>query len=308
MAITTVFLTTVGTNNWTVPADWHNGQPNSVEVIGAGGKGGQSTNGSSSPGGGGGGYGKKNNLTLTPGASISYTIAAGNSGNDSYFNGASLSAAPVGATAGSNGTAGATSQSGASGGTGKGDVTYTGGRGADASGSPGSGGGGGGAAGLNGNGSAASGLTGGSGDNGNGGGGGGAGGNGASGTEYSSSPTYGSGGGGGSTSTGAVSGNGGLYGAAGGGSRDGGGGNEAGSGTQALIVITYTSQVAYSLSVLTGAFAVTAHNAIVSKVKTMIVNTGVFIVSRFPASLKKTLGWKTQSKSSSTNWTPQQKS
>ena len=232
---TKIILTATGTNNWTVPVDWNNAA-NSIEVIGAGGDGGTGGFNAGAGGGGGGGYGKITNQTLTPGASISYTIANHGSAGDTYWNGASYAAAPVAAHGGTNGT-GLAKGIGAAG---KGTVNYSGGDGYWITGST-AGGGGGGAAGLNGNGQLAQiNTVGGAGDNGSGGAGGANASAGGNGTEYT---TVGSGGGGGG---GAYpygpSGNAGLYGAGGG----GGSGNNIsgytpGLGSQGLIVITYLS-------------------------------------------------------------------
>ena len=93
---TVIFLKS-GTS-WTVPNDW-NSLNNTIECIGGGGA------GSGSGGGGGGGaYSKKNNLTLSPGASITYAVGSGGAstgaGGDTWFNGASLAASSVGANGG----------------------------------------------------------------------------------------------------------------------------------------------------------------------------------------------------------------
>lgn len=242
---TTVFLTS-GTS-WTVPSDW-NSSNNTIECIGAGANGTTGNagtgvfpqnGGAGGSGGGGGAYAKKNNVSLTPGGSASYTIGAANSGTATNFNsGSCIGAAASGST---GGTAGSSA----------GDTTFSGGNGASggpfaAGGSGGGGGGGGGAAGKNGAGGSGGGGsnptagTGGTGDNGTTAAE-------ANGTEYDA--THGSGGGGGGgTGSGGGSGGagvaGGLYGAGGGG---GGGGRGAGnpggsgaSGTQGIIVITYT--------------------------------------------------------------------
>jgi hypothetical protein len=78
MAATVIFLTTTGTNNWTVPADWNNAA-NTIEVIGAGGGGARQQFGTpfnGAGGGGGGAYSSVSNQTYTPGATISYTVGA----------------------------------------------------------------------------------------------------------------------------------------------------------------------------------------------------------------------------------------
>ena len=241
---TQIVLTTTGTNNWTVPADWNNAS-NSIEVIGAGGGGGADTaTPRAGSGGGGGGYGKITNQTLT--GTISYTIAAAAGFNtdagDTFFNGASLAAAPVGSSGGKKGLDNYSGpKAGGAGGAGKGTVTYTGGAGGNIIAFANSGGGGGGSAGLNGNGVAGNpangtnGGAGGAGDNGNGGAGGFYS-NGGNGTEY---VTVGSGGGGGGGFQGDdLVGNGGLYGGGGGGSAFRLG-PYGGAGTQGLIVINY---------------------------------------------------------------------
>lgn len=81
------FLTTVGTGIFVVPSDWNN-NANTVECIGGGGA------GASSTGGGGGGYAKSVNLTLTPGAQITYNVGiggnVGSGGGSSWFNSSSF--------------------------------------------------------------------------------------------------------------------------------------------------------------------------------------------------------------------------
>ena len=239
---TQIIFTTTGTNNWTVPSDW-NSASNTIEVIGAGGSGSNGVNGTrNGAGGGGGGYGKIANQTLTPGASISYTIATGGSSGDTFFNAASLAAASVGSPAGGNGVTTAPG----TGATGKGTTTYKGGDGVYSNTGNPSNNGGGGAAGPNGNGQLAG--TGGVGYGGagdNGIGGAGAAPNtglpGSNGTEYGA---VGSGGGGAGVANSNLPTNGGLYGAAGGGGGSSGFPyfNQAGgTGTQGLIVITYSA-------------------------------------------------------------------
>lgn len=107
----TLFLTSTGLSTWTVPVDWNSGD-NSVELIGGGGGGGTWDQ----KGGGGGAYAKSTNLVLMPGASISYSVGAGGAGYigasstnatdgaDTWFNGATFSAASVGAVGGTNGS------------------------------------------------------------------------------------------------------------------------------------------------------------------------------------------------------------
>ena len=62
-------------SSWTVPANW-NSSSNTIEAIGAGG------GGTSYPdtAGGGGAYAKISNVSLTPGASVSYSVGAGGAG------------------------------------------------------------------------------------------------------------------------------------------------------------------------------------------------------------------------------------
>jgi hypothetical protein len=231
-AVTTVvFLTfaTLGTNTWSVPADW-NSSGNTVEVIAAaanGGTGGFDDNGLYCGfGAGGGAYSKKSNISLTAGGTASYQVGAHgeiNAQDDTWFK----STADVLAIHGSVPTGGPASG-------GVGDLKYNGGNGT--TGGPGvtGGTGGGGAAGPNGAGNNSSGSTGGSGDAGSGGAGGTLGNVGSNGTEYDA--THGSGGGGGGVTSGAGKA-GGSYGAGGSG---GCGLNSGGAGTDGLIVITYT--------------------------------------------------------------------
>jgi hypothetical protein len=139
-----VSVLTSGTS-WTVPSDW-NSSDNKVECIGGGGAGTSEENDNDGGGGGGGGaYTKKNNLSLTPGASVSYQIGqgsaagSGNDGTDSWF----VSSATLLAKGGKY----AVDHTGALGGSSTasvGDVKYAGGNGGDY-GSSGGGGGGGGA-------------------------------------------------------------------------------------------------------------------------------------------------------------------
>lgn len=228
-----------GTTTWTVPDDCVSVN---VDTIGAG-AGGDSVGGA----GGGGAWSSIVGLAVTPKSTIAVQVGAGGStgsvGGDTWFNGASLAAASVGAKGGGAPT------------------TTTGGTGGQASGRPNSGntsgnnggnggsvasanpGGGGGAAGPNGNGVAGSnggvslGGSGGAGDNGSGGSGGAGSASGTNpgnpGTEYDGS--HGSGGGGGGSIT-AAAGAGGNYGGGGGGSLVTGG-----AGANGLIVINYVS-------------------------------------------------------------------
>ena len=141
------YLLTTGTS-WTVPSDWNNSN-NTIHMIGAGGGGANSAlsgnNRAAGGGGGGGGYTVLNNQSLTPSASVPYTIgtsAANTAGGNTTFNTTNI------AGGGSRGTATTTpSSSGGVGGTG----TYAGGTGGAGSfgttASQGYGGGGGGGAG-----------------------------------------------------------------------------------------------------------------------------------------------------------------
>lgn len=267
------YLTTTGANTWTVPSDWSS--TNTIETIGGGASGAAVDRVDSAGGGGGGAYSKITNLTLTPSSSVDYTVGIGgaavaahtaqldgNSGGDTWFNGATLAASSVGAKGGTKGTHGAIGTGGGAGGLaadGVGTTKNSGGNGAPSISPPFVAGGGGGAAGPNGNGNNAptdGTSNGGSGDNGSGGsagsgnpGAGGAAGNGGNGTEWDAS--HGSGGGGGGSgyteSSSPTGGSGGNYGA-GGGSADAGGniGATSGAGIQGIIVITYTPAVTSS--------------------------------------------------------------
>lgn len=247
---TTVILTaTSGSNQtWPVLSDW-NSMDNRGEVVGGGGAGGGRSAQGTGGGGGGGAYGRRNNMSLTPGGSATYFLNAGAAGNagtgaagsDAWFNGASLGASSVGAKGGAGGGSSASDGSAGAGGVGTsgvGDIRRDGGAGA--AGSSGSrGGGGGGAAGNSSAGGNASAGAGGQ-ANGSGAAGGFFGLVGDNGTEWQSSPARGSGGGGGGGNGPVANGaNGGSYGGAGGGavttfpfSVNGG------NGAQAIIVIT----------------------------------------------------------------------
>ena len=273
-ATMTIYLTS-GTS-WSVPTDWNNSS-NTIEVIGGGGGAAGSGNGSGAGGGGGGAYSAITNVSLAPGATLSYAIGVGGGGGsgfpgpgndgtgggDTFFCNASSNCSAITGTAvvvGAKGGGAGTSASNATGGSGGaaasgvGSVKYSGGNGTGGT----SVGGGGGAAGPSGAGNAASSSSGGAGDSGAGGAGG-AGissssvvpaNDGTDGTEYGA---YGSGGGGGGNKkTSCTSGdsytvNGGKGGGAGG----GGGGSatagagctnhgSGGSGSNGLIKITYT--------------------------------------------------------------------
>jgi hypothetical protein len=222
--VTTIFLDSG--SSWTVPADW-NSADNSIECIGGGAGGSDSA---VNYAGQGGGYSKITNLSLIRGAPVAYQIGAagaggstGAAGGDTWFNGASLAAASVGAKGGA--AAGFSNDNTA---LGVGTTKYNGGwQFGQAKG--------GGAAGPNGHGVGGN-------TSGNGGANfGGAGGTdgatptaGGNGTEWDAS--HGSGGGGGFNNTAGVGANGGLYGGGGG----DGSGAAGGNGGQGLIVITYT--------------------------------------------------------------------
>lgn len=216
-------LLTSGTT-WTVPDDW-NSANNTVECIGSG------ADGATSGGGGGGAWARKNNIALTPGATVSYQIgtpSATQSITDTWLGSTAIVKA-VGAIDSASAPASAC----------VGDAAYSGGD-LLAYGS-----GGGGAAGSSGNGenagpgytsgSTSHGGPGGAGDAGNGGAGGvGAFGstNGADGSPGSEWGEFGgSGGGGGGSCNGLAAGNGGLFG--------GGGGGTGGTGAPGAIFITY---------------------------------------------------------------------
>ncbi len=243
-----IFLTT-GTS-WTVPSDFSS--TNTIETIGSGGDGSAT---SANAGGGGGAYASISNLSLTPGASVTYQI--GFSSSDTVFDSTATSCAgsptpSVCADGGTNATGGG------AGGTTAISIGTT-----EFAGGAQGGGAGGGAAGLNGSGGAGSGGQGGTGDNGFGGAGGAPaesdvgtcltnGGTGEAGSEYDLLPQHGSGGGGGKglaiagAANDCAGGDGGTYGG-------GGGGSTAETvqrfGGQGLIVITFTSTEVGSTSI-----------------------------------------------------------
>jgi len=89
--LSTAYILTSGTT-WTVPANWNNSN-NTIHLIGAGGGGAtgasSGNNRAAGGGGGGGGYRVVTNQSLTPGASVPYTIgtsAAGTAGGNTTFN------------------------------------------------------------------------------------------------------------------------------------------------------------------------------------------------------------------------------
>jgi hypothetical protein len=150
---TKVYLTS-GTS-WTVPSNW-NSSHNTIEVIGGGGGGSPAAlNSTAGAGGGGGAYSKIANLSLTPGGSVTYQIgargAASTAGGDTWFNGASLTVASVGAKGGGGASGGSAGSGGAASGS-VGTTSFSGGNGGAGNGGGSGGGGGGGAAGPNGNG------------------------------------------------------------------------------------------------------------------------------------------------------------
>lgn len=236
----TVFLTS-GTS-WTVPADW-NDADNTIELIGGGGGGSSVDPVAYGVGGGGGAYAAISNLSLTPGASITYAVGAGGAGGlnggsnganggDTWFNGATCAGSSVCAKGGARGNINGTPGAGGSAASSVGTVKYSGGSGGTANiGYAGTGGGG--AAGPGGNG-ASGGRDGGSNASTDMGGGGG----GASGGTAGSNASGGNGGNGGNNAGGTGGGSGGTGGGAGangtagggGGGADGGGGAKGGDG------------------------------------------------------------------------------
>lgn len=225
----TVIALTAG-STWVVPDDW-NSATNTIEVIGGGG-GGDSAGGADA-GGGGGAYAKKDNVVLTPGATVTIAIGSGGpagspatSGGDTYVCDSTSNCASISGTAvvvgakGGGGASGQTQGSGGAAGSSKGDVTYSGGDGGAGVNWGGSGGGG--AAGPNGDGAAGS--TAFSGGQGAGGGGGSGGG-----TAGSPGSTN-NGGAGGNNDAGSGSGAGGTSGSQAGSSGSNGGGGGGGYG------------------------------------------------------------------------------
>ena len=145
-ATPTVIVLTSGTN-WTVPNDW-NSADNFIDVIGGGGGGGSPENGVAYAGSGGGGaFSQDNNLTLTPGAAVQYSIGssgagaatagtAGNTGGDTWFNASSMSACLsagsgtcIGAKGGGGGIFNGSSGAGGAAASGVGQIVYSGGNG-----------------------------------------------------------------------------------------------------------------------------------------------------------------------------------
>ncbi len=136
----TVTFSTPGTTTWTVPAGVTSV---TVEVWGGGGRGGSVGGGLTTGAGGGGGGGaySRSVLTVTPGATYTVVVGAGSTGagpgGDSYFGSATTVMAKGGNS--STSAAGATGGAAASG---FGDVRFSGGNGADGSGTSYGGGGG----------------------------------------------------------------------------------------------------------------------------------------------------------------------
>jgi len=156
-AITIVTITTTGAGTWTAPRGVTTIR---VECWGGGGGGG-TTNSTAAGGGKGGGYGRRNAMTVTPGTTYNYTIAAtglsGTDGQDTTFTGDnSVQCLGAGGKAalGVSSTLGATSTE-----ANIGDVTFQGGNGGDGTATTGPSGGGGGGAGDSANGGDASGMT-----------------------------------------------------------------------------------------------------------------------------------------------------
>ena len=273
---TRTLTTTSGANQSdAVPADWNNAI-NTIEVVASGGSGGAGADGAAAASGGGGGaYSKGINTTLTPGGTATFRLTVGgaavvdstatpvngNAGGDAWYNGTTLAGSSVGAKGGGGGLVSPSTSGGAGGssGSGIGNSTKTsggsgGGLGITARSATGAGGAGGNSGNGN-NGVAATlnqqGTNGGSADAGAGGaaGNGGTeanGTNGGNGLEFGASGSAG-GGGGGEDSAGnsRIGGSGGNYGGGGGGAvavsgRDA----TSGTGSQAVIFITYTPFIA----------------------------------------------------------------
>lgn len=94
-----VYITLTSGTSWTVPSDWNNSD-NVIHAIGGGGGGDGSGSAGQGDGAGGGAYARLDNHTLTPGASVSYSIGAfgvrgtassqGSAGGDTTFDGSNL--------------------------------------------------------------------------------------------------------------------------------------------------------------------------------------------------------------------------
>ncbi len=253
-----IVLSTAGAGTWTVPANW-NSSNNKIEVVGAG-AGGASFNFTSagSVGGGAGAYSNITNLSLTPGATINYSIGTGGtgetsssaaqSGSDTWFNATVYASASVAAKGGSGVSNGNTGGVGGAAASGIGTTKNSGGNGGN-SGTNNAGAGGGGAGGPDGNGvigvagasgSSSTGGAGGAGDNGSDGAGGIGGTSSSKNGSTGSSGTISGGGGGGGYASGGNGGNGGLAGAGGGGGGSGSSSTNGGQGANGQIIITYT--------------------------------------------------------------------
>lgn len=151
VASSPTYVNLISGTSWTVPSDWNSstvgsgGFANKIQCFGAGG-GGSSNETAGGGGGGGGAFSEITDLTLTPGGSVTYAIgtagSVGSAGGDTYFNGASLGAASVGAKGGSAGS-GSTGGSGGASASGVGTTKRSGGNGGNGGGDPDSGGGGG---------------------------------------------------------------------------------------------------------------------------------------------------------------------
>src|SRR3989338_581688 len=126
-AAATVVILTSGTS-YTVPSDW-NIVNNTIEVIGGGGGAANGAINSRSGGAGGGGaYAVSVNVSLTPSASVSYSIGSGGApgstggnGGDTFFCNSTSNCASISGTAvrvGAKGGSGAISSSGVTGGAG----------------------------------------------------------------------------------------------------------------------------------------------------------------------------------------------
>ena len=108
----TVTIDLTSGTSWTVPDDWDSGN-NTILCIGGGG-GGSGTNVGTIRAGGGGASAQTSNVSLTPGASITYAIGAagtagaiagngGNGGDTSFNGGAILADGGLGGTTGAGG-------------------------------------------------------------------------------------------------------------------------------------------------------------------------------------------------------------
>jgi hypothetical protein len=160
------YITATSETSWQVPSDW-NPLDNSIEVIGAGGKGANAVSAASPGAGGGGGeYRKAINISLTPDSTVAINIPSGGAGSsvDGAWVKNNIGTKVVEAKNGGN-ASGITAGAGGTGGSG-GSGNFNGGSGGnttDAGNTSGAGGGGGGSAGPSGagmNGGTAQGTTG----------------------------------------------------------------------------------------------------------------------------------------------------